>query len=670
MLINTAQNKIRTLLTLAVLSIILPFSGKTQIAYSPVIDSLISLTNEQSIILLTRQLSGDTTVLIDGQIKTIRSRHYNSPDNLLAAKFIYQKFQEYGYEPEYHYFYGTRGINVIATKVGTRYPDQEYIICGHYDNMPSGSLAPGADDNASGTVAVLEAARILKNMPTDYTIRFAAWDEEEIGLIGSHFYAQRAYNNGQNILGVLNLDMIAWDSNNDMLFSIATNSNSQAFSNDFVLTNSYYQPQLSHNFINTTASDHASFWEYGYPAILAIEDFNDFNAYYHTTGDNMSILNMPIYIALVKASLANIASQGLNYRFNFNHNPIISSINTLPREAYLVVNSDYEIDYTNYQPLLYHSADNSEFVAITPEAISNDTIKFIIPGYQVGTSVRYYFAVQDVNAQLAATHPIGGKGISPAGTISPSRYFSYEIANYLSSELCSNQLPIAIPDNSSVPVIMNVNIEGELVDLDVQVDITHPRTADIRMILLPPTGSAYLLTDRNGASGSNYTNTFFDDQAAISIKEGSAPFNGRFRPETSFQSYKGKPIAGSWRLQVSDLTTGNLGTINQWCLHFLYKDLTIGVTNIDKKELFSLEQNYPNPAGDQTSIKFHLSNQSQVKLSITDMNGKVIKVLASGSFKAGDHLIVASVSDLKPGKYLYTLEVESNKQTRQLLIVR
>jgi Zn-dependent M28 family amino/carboxypeptidase len=111
---------------------------------------------------------------------------------------------------------------------------------------------------------VLEAARLLAPFDSEYTIRFAAWDEEEIGLVGSYAYAQRAANQGQEILGVLNLDMIAWDSDNDYTYSIATNALSQSFTNDFLRTTAYYQPLLNHNYYYTTASDHASFWQYGY----------------------------------------------------------------------------------------------------------------------------------------------------------------------------------------------------------------------------------------------------------------------------------------------------------------------------------------------------------------------------------------------------------------------
>ena len=127
--------------------------------------------------------------------------------------------------------YRSTGRNVLATKTGTKYPNRQYIICAHYDDMPSGALAPGADDNGSGTCAVLEAARLLAPFSFDYTIIFVAFDEEEQGLIGSHAYADTAYNKGDSILGVFNYDMIAWDGNNDYAYSIYSNSNSVGFSN-------------------------------------------------------------------------------------------------------------------------------------------------------------------------------------------------------------------------------------------------------------------------------------------------------------------------------------------------------------------------------------------------------------------------------------------------------
>ncbi len=665
---NALLSHLKWITCVLILNINAPVNA--QLAYSPFVDSIASLSDEESILLLTRQLAGDTTVTIDGQVVTISSRHYLSNGNALAAQFIYEKFQEYGYQPEYQYFNGTRGINVIATKVGSRYPDKEYIICGHYDNMPSGPIAPGADDNASGTVAVMEAARILSSLDLDYTVKFAAWDEEEIGLIGSEHYAGLAYANGDDILGVLNLDMIAWDSNNDMVYSIATNTASSVFTSDFITTTGYYQPILSNNFINTTASDHASFWQFGYPAILAIEDFDDFNAYYHTPNDDIPILNMPLYEALVRASIANIASNALNQRFEFLHDPIISGNSIQPRETSVIIGSDHTIGFGSNAPRLYYSIDNIVFNYVLPTEVSNDTFSFVVPGFPMGTVVQYYFAVQDSAATMIATFPSGGLGINPPGSTPPTAFFTYEVGNFFVSENCSANVPLAIPDNSNTYDQLDVIQEGDLLDLDVLVDITHPTTEELRIILISPENISTMLSDRNGEDGDNYTQTIFDDQAMISINEGSSPFTGRFRPEISFDSYLNKSIKGQWRLRIVESGVPNSGMLNQWCLHFLYEDLSIGTTDIALNKKPLLQQNYPNPANTITNIKFRLPESSVVSLIISDNLGREVRTLASGKYQAGDHIIITSVADLKPGNYFYTLKCNQYIETLQFIITR
>ena len=133
----------------------------------------------QTVSKFDRELSGDTVTMIGGSPFTIVSRYWSSASNIKAAQFILEKFQSYGLSARYQTNNSTN-INVIAVKPGIKYPNQYFVICSHYDDMPSGSTAPGADDNGSGTVGVIEAARVLANFNLDYTIIFAAFDEEEI----------------------------------------------------------------------------------------------------------------------------------------------------------------------------------------------------------------------------------------------------------------------------------------------------------------------------------------------------------------------------------------------------------------------------------------------------------------------------------------------------------
>lgn len=92
--------------------------------------------------------------------------------------------------------------NVIAIKRGTRSPNEIVVVGGHRDTV---HVSPGANDNASGTAAVLEAARLLASTPTARTIHFIGFGAEELGLIGSRFYAQ---NPPGRIVGMVNMDMV------------------------------------------------------------------------------------------------------------------------------------------------------------------------------------------------------------------------------------------------------------------------------------------------------------------------------------------------------------------------------------------------------------------------------------------------------------------------------
>ena len=151
--------------------------------YNLFIEELISQTNLDSLVSFVRILSGEDSVIIGGTKVVIHHRISNN-NNDLAADYIKQKLEGYGLDT-YDQVYSTHGRNIYAIQPGILYPDEQYIICAHYDAVDFYC----ADDDASGVAAVLEAARILSNYELDYTLIYALWDEEEIGLIGSGYYA-------------------------------------------------------------------------------------------------------------------------------------------------------------------------------------------------------------------------------------------------------------------------------------------------------------------------------------------------------------------------------------------------------------------------------------------------------------------------------------------------
>ncbi len=283
------------------------------IAFSqnPTIQMIINQTNIDSLTYFVRELSGDVQTIIGGSPYTIVSRHKNQPSNNMAANYIKQKLNSYGLVT-YDQNFSSTGRNVYGVQLGSLYPNKKYIICAHYDDMPSGTIAPGADDNASGTAAVIEAARIFTQYNSKYTIIYALWDEEEQGLIGSAYYAQQAFNAGDSIMGVINLDMIAYDSNSDSKAEIHTRpiANSISLKDNMLQINSLYGIGLTLSTINpgATWSDHASFWNRNFGAVCLIELDGDFNAYYHTTNDRIQYFNMPYFLKMSKAAFGTVAA--------------------------------------------------------------------------------------------------------------------------------------------------------------------------------------------------------------------------------------------------------------------------------------------------------------------------------------------------------------------------
>jgi hypothetical protein len=168
------------------------------------------------------------------------SKHISKPGNRLASEYLFNTYTSFGYAPEYQWFDPStlrdgrpeqgrgatrpsvvpsasteepRGAldgktaNVIATLRGTVNPELVYLVSSHFDSVEAG---PGADDDTSGTAALLEAARVLAGHPMPATIVFASFTGEEGGLLGSREFVRRALAGNMKVVGALNNDMIGW----------------------------------------------------------------------------------------------------------------------------------------------------------------------------------------------------------------------------------------------------------------------------------------------------------------------------------------------------------------------------------------------------------------------------------------------------------------------------
>lgn len=160
------------------------------------------------------------------------SRYWSQPGNAAALDYLEAELASYGYVVERHaYSYsGQTRENVYATKVGATRPDEMIIVSAHMDSInfdsPDRSFAPGANDDASGTALVLEAARVFSDpaVTIEPSVRFILWNNEETGLNGSEAYVadRRALQGvesppGSGLypeptwIGVIQHDMMLWD---------------------------------------------------------------------------------------------------------------------------------------------------------------------------------------------------------------------------------------------------------------------------------------------------------------------------------------------------------------------------------------------------------------------------------------------------------------------------
>jgi photosystem II stability/assembly factor-like uncharacterized protein len=201
--------------------------------------------------------------------------------------------------------------NIVATKPGVGSSEQ-VIICGHADDISPdyNNRAPGADDNASGTSAAIEAARVMASSSFKRTVKFIAFSGEEEGLYGSGEYAAAAKARGDVINAVLNFDMIGYvDVAPEDIDVIGNNPSTWLV--DFAIDCAHaYVPGLATKRTinpNESGSDHYMFWQAGYQGILAIEDENVPYPYYHTVNDTLGNLTMAFCTDVVRMGVATLA---------------------------------------------------------------------------------------------------------------------------------------------------------------------------------------------------------------------------------------------------------------------------------------------------------------------------------------------------------------------------
>ncbi len=252
------------------------------------------------------QLMSDVETLTEFQ-----TRFSYSPQSRIAATWLKEMLSAAGYQTSFHEHDRSMAPNVIAEKTGIKTPDEIVLICAHFDTVTSQPMdnAPGANKNGSGTAALLSVARALSDMHFDRTIRFAAFSGNEQGLRGSQAYSQRSAVQNESIVAVINLDMIGYTGNDSDKIDVVANLFSEPLADIYVSCAELYSSLNTEIIVNSsiTWSDHASFWEREYPAILVTQDYLHQYPYFHSIDDTPDKIEPEYLEQVTKAAAATIA---------------------------------------------------------------------------------------------------------------------------------------------------------------------------------------------------------------------------------------------------------------------------------------------------------------------------------------------------------------------------
>jgi hypothetical protein len=362
---------------------------------------------DPAIAAMIQQVDADTLEARVRRLQDFGTRRSESAQGRQAQQLLHDFFLSCGLTDVTEYDYNSWCDDVVAVQPGHVAPDEIYVIGGHYDSFAFGGLtAPGADDNATGTVGVLEAARILARQDLEATIVYIAFSGEEQGLVGSRAWADRARDQGMDIRAMVNLDMLGYvapggTQNLDLICF-----QESSWLRDFVIeTGSVYLPEypVIPGSLATGNSDHASFSGNGYYSIFFFEDSYVSTPYIHTTQDvvGLSANDFDFMRKNVQVAIASLATLARPLRVRIDHTPLPDppvAANGYRVLARIQSNAPLEADSL----CVRYAVDRGEYVRIPMAAAQDgpDMFAATIPKQAAGRYVQYVIHAQDIEGRV------------------------------------------------------------------------------------------------------------------------------------------------------------------------------------------------------------------------------------------------------------------------------
>lgn len=234
---------------------------------------------------------------------------------------------------------------------------------------------------------------------------------------------------------------------------------------------------------------------------------------------------------------------------------------------------------TTFQPLSLIFPSNNAVGILTPASLVWSSIPNV-KTYQIeiATNAAFTNIVETANTITSSyktqvlnpltTYYWRVKPLNPCSEGAYSATYNFTTANVVCKDIVATDIPKTILASApnTVTSTLAVNDLMDLANVRVKLSIAHTWVEDLTISLISPKGTNIVLSRENGSSGDHYINTIFDDAATTPIANGTAPFTGTFKPETSLSNLSRESSFGNWQLKVVDGYSEDGGALQNWTL--------------------------------------------------------------------------------------------------------
>lgn len=665
--------------------------------FSPVIQTMVDQVSGARFFSWIRDISNGPATPVGGVPVVFTTRGSSTALCDKAEQWTFERLVELGYtDVQYDpYTFGTTSArNIVATLPGTGTPNQVIVLGAHLDSTsPSlSTLAPGANDNASGVAGLLEIARILRRYSFKNTIRFVVFTGEEQGLYGSQHYAAAAAARGDSIVGAVIFDMIGWHSLQNKI-DIEGETPFLPIMNVMKDACTQYTSLATNMVIGSWGSDHVPFQNLNYPAFLAIE--NEYPTYpcYHKTCDSLG-WNQPVFGSeVVKAGLATVAHLAGAPSLYFVHAPLPSTDNT---------STPYEVtaDILQMSPVvtdsvvLNWSAGGTWWSTPLTETLTPNRWHGFIPA-QPGGTLSYWLSVRDAAGQVAR-HPSdapvhfnqfivapretlftegfesGASGWTHGGTRddwqvgAPGGFFEDPTTAYAGTSIAGTDLTgIGIVagrydancDTWFESPAVNCSLSaGVRLSFARKLSVQHGsnNTADWAQVRV--NGTTVWESPSNVTTNDPAWTIQDIDISSVADGKPSVKIAWTLRSNNSLHF-------GGWNIDDVRITRAATGA------------LTTDVGGGAPRPAMVLHPSIPNPAAASTLLRFELARAGRTQLAVYDLSGRRLRTLVDAELGSGMHEAVWDARDANgqaqsSGVYFYRLTNAGETITHKLTLLR